>query len=82
MTLDSIRERLSAADAALVEALAARQRLVAEVAEVKASGTGALRDVAREKFPAADVREFTSGNVAQSPIVLVGTHLSSPTGRT
>ncbi len=32
-----------------------------------------LRDVAREKFPAADVREFTSGNVAQSPIVLVGT---------
>ena len=32
-----------------------------------------LRDVARDKFPAADVREFTSGNVAQSPIVLVGT---------
>ena len=32
-----------------------------------------LRDVAHDKFPAADVREFTSGNVAQSPIVLVGT---------
>ena len=32
-----------------------------------------LRDVARENFPAADVHEFTSGNVAQSPIVLVGT---------
>ena len=41
MELDSIRERLSAADAALVDALAARQRLVLEVAQVKASGSGA-----------------------------------------
>lgn len=49
MDLDSIRERLSAADAALVDALAARQRLVFEVAEVKASGNAALRDVSREE---------------------------------
>ncbi|MEO8500707.1 MAG: 3-deoxy-7-phosphoheptulonate synthase [Vicinamibacteria bacterium] len=49
MDLNSIRERLSAADATLVEALAARQRLVLEVAQVKASGTAALRDVAREE---------------------------------
>ena len=49
MDLNSIRERLSAADAALVDALAARQKLVAEVAQVKASGEGALRDVSREE---------------------------------
>ena len=49
MDLDSIRERLSAADTALVEALAARQRLVLEVAQVKSPGTAALRDVTREE---------------------------------
>ena len=49
MDLNSIRERLSAADAALVDALAARQRLVFEVAQVKAPGTAALRDVGREE---------------------------------
>ena len=48
MELDSIRERLTQADAALVDALAARQRLVFEVAQVKANGTAALRDVSRE----------------------------------
>ncbi|MEO8359024.1 MAG: 3-deoxy-7-phosphoheptulonate synthase [Vicinamibacteria bacterium] len=49
MDLTSIRERLSAADAALVEALAARQRLVGEVAEAKSQGVAALRDVSREE---------------------------------
>ena len=49
MDLSSIRARLSAADGALVEALAARQRLVAEVAQVKAVGSAALRDVSREE---------------------------------
>ena len=49
MDLNSIRERLSAADAALVDALAARQRLILEVAEAKAEGTSALRDVSREE---------------------------------
>jgi chorismate mutase/prephenate dehydratase len=49
MDLNSIRERLSAADAALVDALAARQRLVLEVAQVKAPATGALRDISREE---------------------------------
>ncbi len=49
MNLNSIRERLSAADAALVDALAARQRLVFEVAQVKAEGKAALRDVSREE---------------------------------
>src|SRR5262245_57528855 len=58
MELDSIRERLSAADAALVDALAARQRLVLEVAQVKASGTSSLRDVAREEDVLTRVTEL------------------------
>jgi len=58
MELDSIRERLSAADAALVEALAARQRLVFEVAEVKASGSGSLRDLSREEDVLTRVTEL------------------------
>jgi chorismate mutase/prephenate dehydratase len=49
MDLKSIRERLSAVDTALVDALAARQRLVLEVAEVKSSETTALRDLGREE---------------------------------
>ena len=32
-----------------------------------------LRDIARDQFPKLDIREFSSGNVAQGPIVLVGT---------
>jgi outer membrane protein OmpA-like peptidoglycan-associated protein len=32
-----------------------------------------LRDVARDQFPKFDIREFSSANVAKSPIVLVGT---------
>ena len=32
-----------------------------------------LRDIARDQFPALDVREFSSANVAQNPMVLVGT---------
>ena len=58
MELDSIRERLSAADAALVTALAARQRLVFEVAQVKASGSAALRDVSREEEVLTRVTEL------------------------
>jgi chorismate mutase/prephenate dehydratase len=58
MELDSIRERLSAADAALVDALAARQKLVLEVAQVKASGTASLRDVAREEDVLTRVTEL------------------------
>lgn len=58
MDLNSIRERLSAADGALVEALAARQRLVAEVAQVKASGAEALRDVGREEDVLTRVSEL------------------------
>ena len=62
MELDSIRERLSAADAALVDALAARQRLVFEVAQVKAHGTGALRDVSREEDVLTRVTELGREN--------------------
>jgi chorismate mutase/prephenate dehydratase len=58
MDLDSIRERLTAADAALVEALAARQRLVLEVAQVKATGTASLRDVSREEDVLTRVTEL------------------------
>ncbi len=42
MDLNTVREQLSAADTALVEALALRQRLVREVARVKAPGSAAL----------------------------------------
>jgi len=62
MELDSIRERLSAADAALVEALAARQRLVFEVAEVKARGATALRDLSREEEVLTRVTELGREN--------------------
>ena len=58
MELDSIRERLNAADAALIDALAARQRLVVEVAQVKASGSAALRDVSREEDVLTRVSEL------------------------
>jgi chorismate mutase/prephenate dehydratase len=49
MDLKVVREQLSAADTALVEALALRQRLVREVARVKAPGSAALRDIGREE---------------------------------
>ena len=62
MDLTSIRERLSAADAALVEALAARQRLVREVAEVKSGGTGGLRDLGREEEVLTRVAELGREN--------------------
>jgi len=58
MDLDSIRERLSAADAQLIGALAARQRLVIEVAQVKAAGNAALRDVGREEDVLTRVTEL------------------------
>lgn len=62
MDLTSIRERLSAADRALVDALAARQRLVAEVAQVKAAGSAALRDVSREEDVLTRVGELGREN--------------------
>ena len=51
----------------LIDGVSGQQTVASRYIETR------LRDVAREKFPAADVREFTSSNVAQSPIVLVGT---------
>jgi chorismate mutase / prephenate dehydratase len=47
--LDAIRERLDAVDAALVDALAERHRLVLEVAHSKAAGASLLRDLPREE---------------------------------
>ena len=32
-----------------------------------------LRDIARDQFPKLEIREFSSGNVSQNPMVLVGT---------
>ena len=51
----------------LIDGVSGQQTVASRYIETR------LRDIARDKFPAADVREFTSGNVAQSPIVLVGT---------
>jgi chorismate mutase / prephenate dehydratase len=47
--LKDVRERLDRVDAALVDALAERQRLVHEVARSKAEGAGPLRDLRREE---------------------------------
>jgi len=47
--LNEIRERLDRMDAALVDVLAERQRLVHEVARSKAGGGGKLRDLHREE---------------------------------
>jgi chorismate mutase / prephenate dehydratase len=47
--LKDVRERLDKVDAALVDALAERQRLVHEVARSKAEGAGPLRDLRREE---------------------------------
>lgn len=49
MELNEIRERLDKVDAALVEVLAERQRLVQEVAGRKAGGAAPLRDLRREE---------------------------------
>ena len=51
----------------LIDGVSGQQTVASRYIETR------LRDVARDKFPAVDVREFSSGNVAQSPIVLVGT---------
>ena len=51
----------------LIDGVSGQQTVASRYIETR------LRDIARDKFPAADVREFTSSNVAQSPIVLVGT---------
>ena len=51
----------------LIDGVSGQQTVASRYIETR------LRDVARDQFPAADVREFTSGNVALSPIVLVGT---------
>jgi chorismate mutase/prephenate dehydratase len=47
--IQSIRERLDALDASLVDALAERHRLVLEVARRKAEGGARLRDLPREE---------------------------------
>jgi chorismate mutase/prephenate dehydratase len=47
--LAGIRERLDAVDAALVDALSERRRLVLEVGRLKASGGARLRDLPREE---------------------------------
>jgi len=49
MDLSTIRERLATVDAALVDALVARQGLVREVARLKVDGGAALRDLPREE---------------------------------
>jgi len=49
MDLISIRERLATVDEALVDALAARQGLVREVARLKVEGGSPLRDLPREE---------------------------------
>ncbi len=51
----------------LIDGVSGQQTVASRYIETR------LRDVARDQFPAADVREFTSSNVAKSPIVLVGT---------
>ena len=51
----------------LIDGVSGQQTVASRYIETR------IRDVARDKFPAADVREFTSKNVALSPIVLVGT---------
>ena len=51
----------------LIDGVSGQQTVASRYIETR------LRDVARDNFPAADVREFTSANVAKSPIVLVGT---------
>ncbi len=51
----------------LIDGVSGQQTVASRYIETR------LRDVARDRFPAADVREFTSANVAKSPIVLVGT---------
>src|SRR5437867_3725195 len=48
-SLDSLRTRLDALDRSLIEALAERQRVVAEVAALKADPALPLRDVERER---------------------------------
>ena len=62
MDLTSIREKLSATDAALVEALAERQRLVREVARAKAQGAATLRDLGREEDVLTRVTELGREN--------------------
>ncbi|MCC6350190.1 MAG: 3-deoxy-7-phosphoheptulonate synthase [Candidatus Eisenbacteria bacterium] len=49
MDLNTMREQLETVDATLVDALAARQGLVREVARLKLESGGALRDLPREE---------------------------------
>ena len=51
----------------LVDAVSGQQNVASRHIEKR------LREIVREQFPAFEVREFSSANVAKAPIVLVGT---------
>ncbi len=51
----------------LIDAVSGQQTLASRYIETR------IKDIARDQFPKIDIREFSSGNVAQGPIVLVGT---------
>ena len=68
-SLHSIRNRLDDVDRRLVEALAERQRLVAEVAALKADPTLPLQDVERERELLARIAELAGANGLDSYFV-------------
>jgi len=51
----------------LIDGVSGQQSVASRYIETR------LRDIARAQFPNIEIREFTSGNVAQNPTVLVGT---------
>jgi outer membrane protein OmpA-like peptidoglycan-associated protein len=51
----------------LIDGVNGQQTLASRYIETR------LKDIARDQFPKLDVREFSSANVAQGPMVLVGT---------
>ena len=68
-SLHSIRNRLDDLDRRLVEALAERQQLVAEVAALKADPTLPLQDVERERELLARIAELARANGLDSYFV-------------
>ena len=51
----------------LIDGVNGQQTLASRYIETR------LKDIARDQFPKLDIREFSSANVAQGPLVLVGT---------
>jgi outer membrane protein OmpA-like peptidoglycan-associated protein len=51
----------------LIDGVSGQQSVASRYIETR------LKDIARAQFPNIEIREFTSGNVAQNPTVLVGT---------